>query len=153
MEKTKQNFRTKPKCGTKVSSVSQIIHNFFKEHNKNNLQNYYFAFSDFYSFERLTTYYCTIIVSFSFLVLQIHLEYLKKISSFGDIWFISFTKLLTRWSQIFSLTEQQLEPLKSQLEEMDAAIFDQRDRISAIKAIILRNEERTARLLAGINVK
>lgn len=52
-----------------------------------------------------------------------------------------------------SLTDQQLEPLKTQLQEMESAIYDQHDRISAIKAIILRNEEKITRLLGGINVK
>ncbi|KAB7507079.1 TRAF3-interacting protein 1 [Armadillidium nasatum] len=52
-----------------------------------------------------------------------------------------------------SLTDQQLEPLKTQLQEMESAIYDQHDRISAIKAIILRNDEKISRLLGGINVK
>ena len=53
---------------------------------------------------------------------------------------------------VYSLTEQQLEPLKAQLEEMESAITDQQDRISAIKSNILRNEDKISRLLAGVNL-
>ncbi|MCL4125289.1 UNVERIFIED_CONTAM: hypothetical protein GTU68_005658 [Idotea baltica] len=69
-----------------------------------------------------------------------------------DTWRLENKKLEQNLKSEQSLTDQKLEPLKAQLEEMEAAIFEQHDKISAIKSIILRNDERMSRLLSGINI-
>lgn len=51
-----------------------------------------------------------------------------------------------------SLTEHELEPLQSQLVELETAVQDQRDKLSAIKSNILRNNDKISRLMAGINL-
>jgi hypothetical protein len=43
--------------------------------------------------------------------------------------------------------EQGTEPLKLVLQELETSIIDQLDKLSAVKASILRNEERIQRLL------
>lgn len=45
--------------------------------------------------------------------------------------------------------ESNIEPLKSQLQELDQAIEDQLDKISSVKANILRNEEKIQKLLSN----
>ncbi|XP_075222365.1 intraflagellar transport 54 [Lycorma delicatula] len=50
-----------------------------------------------------------------------------------------------------SLTETSLEPLKQQLEELDNLIQDELDKVSAVKANIIRNDERILKLLPGIH--
>ncbi|XP_063610007.1 TRAF3-interacting protein 1-like isoform X2 [Penaeus indicus] len=50
-----------------------------------------------------------------------------------------------------SLTDQALEPLKSQLAELETAVQDQRDKLSAIKSNILRNNDKISRMMTGIN--
>lgn len=51
-----------------------------------------------------------------------------------------------------SATEQALEPLGYQLTELETAVQDQRDKLSAVKSNILRNNEKISRLMAGINL-
>ncbi|XP_066956424.1 TRAF3-interacting protein 1 isoform X2 [Macrobrachium rosenbergii] len=51
-----------------------------------------------------------------------------------------------------SMTEQELEPLRSQLAELESAVQEQRDKLSAVKSNILRNSEKISRLMAGINL-
>lgn len=53
---------------------------------------------------------------------------------------------------IYSATEQSLEPLRSQLLDLETAVQEQRDRLSAVKSSILRNDEKIGRLMAGINL-
>lgn len=50
----------------------------------------------------------------------------------------------------FSITESSVEPLKAQLMELDSAIADQLDLIAAVKANILRNDEKTEKMLNSI---
>ncbi|XP_068214872.1 TRAF3-interacting protein 1 isoform X3 [Palaemon carinicauda] len=50
------------------------------------------------------------------------------------------------------MTEQALEPLRSQLAEYESAVQEQRDKLSAVKSNILRNSEKISRLMAGINL-
>lgn len=50
-----------------------------------------------------------------------------------------------------SATENALDPLRTQLEELDQAVQDQSDSISTLKASILRNDERIHRMLAAVN--
>lgn len=50
-----------------------------------------------------------------------------------------------------SLTDQALEPLKSQLAELETAVQDQRDKLSAVKSNILRNNDKISRMMTGIN--
>ncbi|XP_076053914.1 uncharacterized protein LOC143032778 isoform X2 [Oratosquilla oratoria] len=50
------------------------------------------------------------------------------------------------------MMEQEVEPMKVQLLELETAVQDQRDRISAIKSHILRNRDRMNMMMAGINI-
>ncbi|XP_042889792.1 TRAF3-interacting protein 1-like isoform X2 [Penaeus japonicus] len=50
-----------------------------------------------------------------------------------------------------SLTDQDLEPLRSQLAELETAVQDQRDKLSAVKSNILRNNDKISRMMTGIN--
>ncbi|XP_070535755.1 TRAF3-interacting protein 1-like isoform X8 [Ptychodera flava] len=49
-----------------------------------------------------------------------------------------------------SITEEKLEPLKSQLAELDQAIADQLDLISAVKANVLRNDEKIQKMMSSV---
>ncbi|KAK4327156.1 hypothetical protein Pmani_002385 [Petrolisthes manimaculis] len=51
-----------------------------------------------------------------------------------------------------SATEQSLEPLRSQLLDLETAVQEQRDRLSAVKSSILKNDDKIGRLIAGINL-
>ncbi|KAK8382773.1 hypothetical protein O3P69_011368 [Scylla paramamosain] len=51
-----------------------------------------------------------------------------------------------------SSTEQALEPLGYQLMELETAVQEQRDKLSAVKSNILRNNEKISRLMSGINL-
>lgn len=53
---------------------------------------------------------------------------------------------------VCSSTEQALEPLGYQLVELETAVQEQRDKLSAVKSNILRNNEKISRLMGGINL-
>nr|XP_006825026.1 PREDICTED: TRAF3-interacting protein 1-like [Saccoglossus kowalevskii] len=48
------------------------------------------------------------------------------------------------------ITEEELEPLKSQLAELDQSIEDKQDLISAVKANVLRNSEKIQKMLSSV---
>lgn len=50
-----------------------------------------------------------------------------------------------------SVTENVLDPLRAQLEELEQTVQDQLDNISTLKSSILRNDERIHRMLAAVN--
>ncbi|NWU15722.1 MIPT3 protein, partial [Cephalopterus ornatus] len=50
-----------------------------------------------------------------------------------------------------SVTDGALEPLKAELAELDQSIKDQQDKIRAVKANILRNDEKIQRMVLSIN--
>ncbi|NWI60824.1 MIPT3 protein, partial [Calyptomena viridis] len=50
-----------------------------------------------------------------------------------------------------SITDTVLEPLKAELAELDQLMKDEQDKIRAIKANILRNDEKTDRMIHSIN--
>ncbi|XP_051646986.1 TRAF3-interacting protein 1 [Manacus candei] len=50
-----------------------------------------------------------------------------------------------------SVTDSALEPLKAELAELDQLIKDQQDKIRAVKANILRNDEKIQRMVLSIN--
>lgn len=45
-----------------------------------------------------------------------------------------------------------MEPLKAELAELEQLIRDQQDRICAVKASILRNEEKIQKMVYSINL-
>ncbi|KAM6934855.1 TRAF3-interacting protein 1 [Xenentodon cancila] len=48
-------------------------------------------------------------------------------------------------------TDQAVEPLKAELAELEQLIKDKQDKICAVKANVLRNEEKIQKMVAGIN--
>ncbi|XP_036925093.1 TRAF3-interacting protein 1 isoform X4 [Sturnira hondurensis] len=51
-----------------------------------------------------------------------------------------------------SITEGAVEPLRAELAELEQLIRDQQDRICAVKAAILRNEEKIQKMVYGLNL-
>lgn len=51
-----------------------------------------------------------------------------------------------------SVTDGAVEPLKAQLAELEQLIRDQQDKICAVKASVLRNEDRIQRLVRGLSL-
>ncbi|XP_066137091.1 TRAF3-interacting protein 1 isoform X2 [Saccopteryx bilineata] len=51
-----------------------------------------------------------------------------------------------------SVTSSAVEPLKAELAELEQLIKDQQDKICAVKANILKNEEKIQKMVYGINV-
>ncbi|OXB75886.1 UNVERIFIED_CONTAM: hypothetical protein H355_008530 [Colinus virginianus] len=51
-----------------------------------------------------------------------------------------------------SITDSAVEPLKAELAELDQLIEDQQDKIRAVKANILKNEEKIRRMVLSINL-
>ncbi|XP_061858409.1 TRAF3-interacting protein 1 isoform X2 [Colius striatus] len=51
-----------------------------------------------------------------------------------------------------SITDSSIEPLKADLAEMEQLIKDQQDKICAVKANILKNEEKIRRMVLSINL-
>lgn len=52
----------------------------------------------------------------------------------------------------FSITDSAVEPLKAELAELDQLIEDQQDKIRAVKANILKNEDKIRRMVLSINL-
>lgn len=52
----------------------------------------------------------------------------------------------------FSITDSAVEPLKADLAELEQLIKDQQDKICAVKANILKNEEKIRRMVLSINL-
>uniref|UniRef100_A0A8C4TGP0 TNF receptor-associated factor 3 interacting protein 1 n=1 Tax=Erpetoichthys calabaricus TaxID=27687 RepID=A0A8C4TGP0_ERPCA len=50
-----------------------------------------------------------------------------------------------------SITDSAVEPLKAELEELEQLIRDQQDKICAVKANILKNEEKIQKMVLSIN--
>ena len=48
------------------------------------------------------------------------------------------------------ITNSELEPLQAQLSELDQSIADQLDAIAAVKANIIRNDEKTNKMLSSV---
>ncbi|XP_073235895.1 TRAF3-interacting protein 1-like isoform X2 [Porites lutea] len=51
-----------------------------------------------------------------------------------------------------SITESEIAPLKSQLEELDTEITEMVDRISTVKCNILRNDEKIQKMLSSVSI-
>lgn len=51
-----------------------------------------------------------------------------------------------------SITENEIAPLKSQLEELDTEITEMVDRISAVKCNIIRNDEKIQKMLSSVSI-
>ncbi|XP_065606828.1 TRAF3-interacting protein 1 isoform X2 [Cyrtonyx montezumae] len=51
-----------------------------------------------------------------------------------------------------SITDSAVEPLKAELAELDQLIEDQQDKIRAVKANVLKNEEKIRRMVLSINL-
>lgn len=51
-----------------------------------------------------------------------------------------------------SITESEIAPLKSQLEELDTEITEMVDRISTVKCNILRNDEKIQKMLSSVSL-
>ncbi|XP_019485827.1 PREDICTED: TRAF3-interacting protein 1-like [Hipposideros armiger] len=51
-----------------------------------------------------------------------------------------------------SITDSAVEPLRAQLAELEQLIKDQQDKICAVKANILRNEEKIQKMVYSINL-
>lgn len=51
-----------------------------------------------------------------------------------------------------SITDSAVEPLKAELAELEQLVRDQQDKICAVKASILRNEEKIQKLVYGISL-
>ncbi|XP_006893569.1 PREDICTED: TRAF3-interacting protein 1 [Elephantulus edwardii] len=51
-----------------------------------------------------------------------------------------------------SVTDSAVEPLKAELAELEQLIKDQQDKICAVKATILRNEEKIQKMLVGVTL-
>lgn len=51
-----------------------------------------------------------------------------------------------------SITDSAVEPLKADLAELEQLIKDQQDKICAVKASILSNEEKIQRMVLSINL-
>ncbi|XP_039612365.1 TRAF3-interacting protein 1 [Polypterus senegalus] len=51
-----------------------------------------------------------------------------------------------------SITDSAVEPLKAELEELEQLIRDQQDKICAVKANILKNEEKIQKMVLSINI-
>lgn len=45
-----------------------------------------------------------------------------------------------------------MEPLRAELAELEQLIRDQQDRICAVKATILKNEEKIQKMVYGLNL-
>ncbi|XP_035670771.1 TRAF3-interacting protein 1-like isoform X1 [Branchiostoma floridae] len=50
-----------------------------------------------------------------------------------------------------SITNSEVEPLKAQLSELDQAMTDQLDQIAAVKANIMRNDDKINKMMASMN--
>ncbi|XP_066271131.1 TRAF3-interacting protein 1-like, partial [Branchiostoma lanceolatum] len=50
-----------------------------------------------------------------------------------------------------SITNSEVEPLKAQLSELDQAMADQLDQIAAVKANIMRNDDKINKMMASMN--
>lgn len=55
-------------------------------------------------------------------------------------------------SQEQSITDSAVEPLKAELSELEQQIRDQQDKICAVKANILKNEEKIQKMVHSINL-
>lgn len=51
-----------------------------------------------------------------------------------------------------SITDSAVEPLKAELAELEQLVRDQQDKICAVKANILRNEEKIQKMVYSINL-
>lgn len=51
-----------------------------------------------------------------------------------------------------SITDSAVEPLKAELSELEQQIRDQQDKICAVKANILKNEEKIQKMVHSINL-
>ena len=60
---------------------------------------------------------------------------------------VRFLKVKSCLSRV---TESSIEPLKAQLIELDSSISDQLDLIAAVKANIIRNDDKTEKMLSSI---
>ena len=51
-----------------------------------------------------------------------------------------------------SITDGAVEPLKAELAELEQLVRDQQDKICAVKANILKNEEKIQKMVYSINL-
>ena len=51
-----------------------------------------------------------------------------------------------------SITDCAVEPLKAELAELEQLVRDQQDKICAVKASILKNEEKIQKMVHSINL-
>lgn len=51
-----------------------------------------------------------------------------------------------------SITDAAVEPLKAELAELEQLVRDQQDRICAVKANVLKNEEKIQKMVYSINL-
>lgn len=58
----------------------------------------------------------------------------------------------THWLLSTSITDSAVEPLKAELSELEQQIKDQQDKICAVKANILKNEEKIQKMVHSINL-
>lgn len=66
---------------------------------------------------------------------------------------VTWDRMLTGPSSVSSsITDGAVEPLKAELAELDQLIRDQQDRICAVKASILKNEEKIQKMVYSINL-
>ena len=66
----------------------------------------------------------------------------------NQIWY-TFT-MLSIISFLYSITENQVEPLRAQLLELDQMIGDKHDQIGAIKSNLLKNDEKISKMLGSV---
>lgn len=69
-----------------------------------------------------------------------------------QVWSGENKQLAEALRQEQSITDGTVEPLKAELAELEQLIKDQRDRICAVKANILRNEEKIQKMVYSINL-
>ncbi|XP_036757073.2 TRAF3-interacting protein 1 isoform X1 [Manis pentadactyla] len=69
-----------------------------------------------------------------------------------QVWSSENKQLAEALRQEQSITDGTVEPLKAELAELEQLIRDQRDRICAVKASILRNEEKIQKMVYSINL-
>ena len=53
---------------------------------------------------------------------------------------------------LLSITDGAVEPLRAELAELEQLVRDQQDRICAVKATILKNEEKIQRMVRGLHL-
>merc|ERR1712079_114696 len=69
-----------------------------------------------------------------------------------DTWRTENKQLQAQLRAEESLTQQSIEPLKVHLAELETAVEEQLDLISAVKSNILKNDEKIARMVGSIGV-